>query len=253
MASVSAASVSTASVSSASSSVAPVSTVSSTASFAAAACRLLATRARREAVRRHAGAATPATGRPLRLFAAPLALQLLLRHAGHHDRDVAGPLADAGGAATGAGAEAPQRRALVGEAGGDVELVAALAVVVLGVGHGRRQHLADDGAHLPVGEAQHVLGPLHVQPADEVEDLAGLGGRAAQVLGGGAGADALAGDGPALVGLGPGHDDAFRSRPLGPSFAALIAVPSRSSPGRRGTGRCGWGRTRPACARPSTR
>jgi hypothetical protein len=143
---------------------------------------------------------------------------------GHDDGDVAGPLADAGGAATGAGPEATERRALVGEAGGDVELVPTLAVVVLGVGHGRCQHLADDSAHLPVGEAQYVLGPLDLEPTDEVQHLASLGGRAAQVLGGGAGADALAGDRPALVGLGTGHLLPF----------AFFSWPAWNR-------RCGWG------------
>ena len=58
---------------------------------------------------------------------------LLVGHAGEDDRDVAGALADARRTTTCAGPPALQRRALVGVAGGDVELVGIEPVVVLGV------------------------------------------------------------------------------------------------------------------------
>ena len=61
------------------------------------------------------------------------------RHGAHDDRDVAHPLADAGGPAPGPGAPALERRALVGVAGRHVEGVGVELVVVLGVGDGRGQ------------------------------------------------------------------------------------------------------------------
>ena len=188
--------------------------------------------------RRHAGAATPATGRPLRLFAAPLrsssssdmrATRIVMWQVRLRMR-VARPRAR--------GRKRSQRRALVGEAGGDVELVAALAVVVLGVGHGRRQHLADRRWPLAVGEAQHVVGRAarRGRGSDRAPARA-LDADAAQVL------------------RREARVPCARRAWVAPSLVLrpVIADPLRSSPGRRGTGRCGWGRTRPACARPSTR
>src|SRR5436189_172251 len=64
----------------------------------------------------------------------PMASSLLLRR--ERDREVAGALADARRPAQGAGAEALQRRALVGADGVDPQLVADELVVVLGVCHG---------------------------------------------------------------------------------------------------------------------
>src|SRR5690606_2740115 len=59
----------------------------------------------------------------------PALLELLGVHAAHDDRDVAGALADAGGATPGPGAPALQRGALVGVAGGHVQLVGVELVV----------------------------------------------------------------------------------------------------------------------------
>ena len=75
----------------------------------------------------------------------------LLVHAGDHDGDVAGPLADPGRSGPGPGAgTALQGRSLVGERLGDHQVVGIERVVVLGVGHRRVQHLA---ARSPPGGA----------------------------------------------------------------------------------------------------
>src|SRR5690606_28479595 len=89
----------------------------------------------------------------------------------------AGALADAGGAATGPGTPTLERGALVGVAGGDVERLGILVVVVGGVGHRRGERLADDVGDRPLGELQDLVGVLDVLAADEVEDLTGLVGR----------------------------------------------------------------------------
>ena len=64
---------------------------------------------------------------------------------GNLDRDVAGPLADAGDTATGAGAPALQRRPFVHVDGRDDEIVAVpvQSGVRLGIRDGRAQHLVD--------------------------------------------------------------------------------------------------------------
>ena len=62
-------------------------------------------------------------------------LEQLVVHAGDDDRDVAGPLADLGGAPTGTRTPAAHRGTLVGVGRGDVEVVGDLPVVVHRVGH----------------------------------------------------------------------------------------------------------------------
>ena len=136
-------------------------------------------------LRRRAG--TAAAGGGLRLLAVLQHLEALVAQAGDDDGDVARALADARRPAAGAGPEAAQRRALVGVAGEHEQLVGVLLVVVHGVGDGAGEHLADVLGDVAGRELQHLVGAAHVEAADEVEDLAGLGGRAAQVLGGGLG------------------------------------------------------------------
>ena len=75
--------------------------------------------------------------------------------------DVRRALADPARPAAGPGAEALERRALVGEGGEDEQLLDVLAVVVHGVGDGAGEHLAHVGGGGPVGELQHLVGPLH--------------------------------------------------------------------------------------------
>ncbi len=58
---------------------------------------------------------------------------------------------------------------------------AAMLVVVLGVGHGRGEYLADRPRDVTVGELQHLDGAGDGQATDEVEDLAGLPGRRVDV------------------------------------------------------------------------
>ena len=112
-------------------------------------------------------------------------LQTLVAHSGDDHRDVAGPLVDPARPSPSAGTEALERRTLVGVAGHDEEFLDVLAVVVHGVGDGAGEHLADLGGGGAVGELQHLVGPADIEAADQVENGAGLGGRAAQVLGGG--------------------------------------------------------------------
>ena len=81
-------------------------------------------------------------------------------------------------AATGTRAEALQRRALVGEAGHDEQLVGVLLVVVLtALATALASTLRTSLATLAVGELQHLVGAPHVEAADQVEHDAGLGGR----------------------------------------------------------------------------
>ena len=94
-----------------------------------------------------------------------------------NDGDVAGALVDAVATAPSTRREPLQRRALVGEASLDEQLVGILLVVVLCVGDGRRQHLANVVGHLTVAELQHLVGTLHRQPANQVQHDAGLVGR----------------------------------------------------------------------------
>jgi hypothetical protein len=169
------------------------------------------------------GVAADATAADGGLGAGPALGQLVGVHAAHDDRDVARALADAGGPAPGPGAPALEGRALVGEAGRHVELVGVDLVVVLGVGHGGGEHLADLGGDGPVGELEHAVGVLDVEPADEVEDLAGLVGRHAEVPDLGAGAGPL-----------------VRLRPEGHQASPSVVRPFTvdlvlASPGPRGT------------------
>ena len=197
-------------------------------SRSARAAWLLATRARRAsaASRRTPPRPTAASVRARRCSSSSGV------HAAHDDRDVAGALADAGGAAAGTGAPALERGALVGVAGRHVELVGVDLVVLLGVGDGRGEHLADVGGDGALGELEDLVGVVDVQAADEVEDLAGLVGRHAEVARPRRGCRA-----------------ARWSWCRRPSATTLALA----SPCRRGTGRCGWGRTRRACGRPSPR
>ena len=196
-------------------------------SRAARAAWLLATRARRAsaASRRTPPRPTAASVRARRCSS------FVGVHAAHDDRDVAGALADAGGAATGTGAPALERGALVGVAGRHVELVGVDLVVLLGVGHGGGEHLADVGGDGAVGELEDAVGVVDVEAADEVEHLTGLVGGHAEVAHLGAGA------GP-LVGLGAeGHQRRPRACFSMPAWNLKVRV----------------GRTRRACARPSPR
>src|SRR5690606_12885307 len=116
------------------------------------------------------------------LVLGPLTLEHLGRHRAHDDGDVAGALADAGGASPGTGTPAVQRAALVGVAGRHVEGLGVDLVVVLGVGHRGVEALADDLGRGALGVGEHVAGLGHRLVADEVEHGAGLGGRHAHVL-----------------------------------------------------------------------
>src|SRR5437899_2109171 len=127
------------------------------------------------------------------------ALELGLGDPAHDDRDVAAALADARGAATGPGAHAAQRLALVGEARRDEQVLGDLVVVVGGVGDGRREHLADHDGGVTLGEAQDLVGRGDVLAADEIEHDAGLVRREADVTRHGARAGTL-------VGLARGRD-----------------------------------------------
>ena len=144
-----------------------------------------------------AGPGGPAGSRGCLLPVAPL-LELVGRHAADDDRDVSGALADARRSPPGAWPPALERRALVGEARRDVELVLVLLVVVHGVGRGRVEQLGDLARHGSLGVLEHGAGFVDRQAADEVEDLAGLVGRHPQEL------DARPGA-RLLVGLGDSH------------------------------------------------
>src|SRR5690606_18067165 len=100
----------------------------------------------------------------------PQGLEVIGREAAHDDGDVAGALADAGGAATGTGTPALERRALVGEAGRDEQLVGRDGVVVLGVGDGRLEALEDRASDVALGQLEDLESPSHGQAPDEVED-----------------------------------------------------------------------------------
>ena len=97
--------------------------------------------------------------------------------AGHDDGDVAGALADPGGPAAGPGAQALERRALVGVAGRHEQLLGGDRVVVLGVGDGRVQALQDRGGRCRARRTSGSRWPRRRLAADEVEHLAGLVGR----------------------------------------------------------------------------
>jgi ribosomal protein L22 len=132
----------------------------------------------------------------------PLAGELLLGQAAHDDRDVARALADARRTAARTRTEPAQRLALVGEARRDVQVVADLLVVVLGVGHRAAERLADDDRGIALGELEDLVGRLHVLAADQVEHDPRLGCRHAHVAHDGLGAGALvrlAGGGDALL------------------------------------------------------
>src|SRR5690348_2149979 len=82
--------------------------------------------------------------------------------------DVAGTFQDARTAALGAGVHALHRRTFVDEDAGHLQLVDVGTEIVLGVGDGRQQHLANQVRSLLVGIGEHVAGPAHGKPADEV-------------------------------------------------------------------------------------
>src|SRR5881398_2478545 len=114
----------------------------------------------------------------------PMASSLLLRR--ERDREVAGALADARRPAQGAGAEALQRRALVGADGVDPQLVADELVVVLGVCHGRLEQLAPVAGDRARRVREDRAGLDDGLGANVVADEPGLTGRRAYVLGLGA-------------------------------------------------------------------
>ena len=131
---------------------------------------------------------------------APLAetVQLVVAEPADHDRDVARLLVDPTGPAPGPGAEPLEGRALVGEAGRDIELLGGLIVVVHGVGDSRTQHLVDLVGGQPLREEQDLTRLGDVLASDQVEHDPGLGGRHPHVA-------ALGLRSRPLVGLGPGH------------------------------------------------
>ena len=95
---------------------------------------------------------------------------------------MAGALADASGAAPGTGTETLEGRTLIGEAGRDVQLIGRDRVVVLGIGDSRLERLQDGAGDIALGELEDLQGASHGEAADEVEDLAGLVRRRADVL-----------------------------------------------------------------------
>src|SRR5690606_33281400 len=131
---------------------------------------------------------------------------LVGRQAADDDRDVAGALADAGGAAPGPGAPALQGGALVGIARRHVQLVGGDLVVVLGVGDGRVEDLADDVGRVALAEREDLVGLGDGRAADEVEHDPRLVRRQAGVAVLGPGARTL-------VGLEAGHRRPPRSWP----------------------------------------
>ncbi len=142
--------------------------------------------------------------RGLGLVTRPLALEQILGHAADDHDDVAGALADAGGAAARTRAPALQRRTLVRVARGDIQLVDELRVVVLRVGNRRSEALADRDRGIALTELQDLLGLRDIQAADEVEHRTRLRGGHADVARLGARARTL-------VGLGTGHRRALLS------------------------------------------
>jgi hypothetical protein len=126
-------------------------------------------------------------------LARPEVAELRRRVAADDHRDVAGALADAARAAASTGPEALHRGALVGVARRHEELLGRDVVVVLRVGHGRVEALADDDGHGAVGELEHLAGLAVGQVADEVEHLAGLVCRHVRVLDRRTGAGTLVG------------------------------------------------------------
>ena len=107
--------------------------------------------------------------------------------AGHDDRNVAGALENLSGPSTCTRPPTLQRRALVGVAGGDEELLGRDPVVVLSIGHGRFQQFADDVGHRALRERKDLGGTAIGLTAYEVEHLTGLGGRHTDVPGNGPG------------------------------------------------------------------
>src|SRR4051812_9238064 len=105
-------------------------------------------------------------------------------------------LADPRRAAHGARAEALERRALVGEGGEHLQVVADELVVVLGVGHGGLEDLAPVLGHRAWREGEDGARLLHGLAADVVADQAGLARRRAHVT------RLRADDGSAAVGAG---------------------------------------------------
>ncbi len=171
-------------------------------------------------------------GAPLGLVcgdAGPPADYLVVRQPRDDNRDVARALAHSGCPPAGAGTPPLERRALVGVAGRHEELLRRQPVVVDGVRRRRLEQLADHRGGAALGVLEDLVGALEVLAPDEVEDLSRLVGRHPAV------AKHRPGAWP-LVRLRPGHVSAFPP-----------------APGRRGTGTSAWGRTRPACGRPSTR
>ena len=149
------------------------------------------------------GSRAGATGTPTRRgIAGPDVGELLGRVARDDDGDVAGALADAGGAATSTGAPPLEGGTLVGVARRDVELVGGDLVVVLGVGDRRVEHLADHVGGVALDEREDLVGLTDGLATDEVEDDPRLVGREPGVAVLGPGARTLVGlvDGCALAG-----------------------------------------------------
>src|SRR5690606_33187238 len=108
-------------------------------------------------------------------------VQLLGRVAADDHGDVAGALADAGGATAGTGPPALEGRALVRVAGGDEQLVRRDVVVVRRVRDGRVEHLGDRPGGGPLRQLEQVARLAHGEAPDEVQHLPRLVGRHAGV------------------------------------------------------------------------
>ena len=115
-------------------------------------------------------------------LACPEIGQLSRREPADDDRDVACALADAARAAAGPGAEPLHRGALVGVARRHEEFLCGDVVVVLCVGHGRIEALANDDRNGAVGELEDLAGLAVRLVADQVEHLTRLVGRDVRVL-----------------------------------------------------------------------
>ena len=138
------------------------------------------------------GAAATRAALGLRRFVTGLqAGELVLGQAAHDDRDVRAALEDLASAAAGTWLEALLRAGLVGVAGRHEQLFAVQLVVVLGVGDGRVEQLADQRGGVALAELEHLACALHVEAADEVEHDADLARRTRRVAQDGTGAFAL--------------------------------------------------------------
>ena len=83
---------------------------------------------------------------------------------------------DGSGTATGTRAPALERRAFVGVAGRHEEFLGRDLVIVLSIGDGRIEALADGLGDAALREGDDLAGPTVGLAADQVQDLTGLRG-----------------------------------------------------------------------------